>query len=86
MNATHMMVSQAGIFLAGVLWGTIATTLGVNWALFSASALGIAGALTAKRWIDRFLHRNEPGTCAMGSRIATSLRTGRQRWADHDGD
>jgi MFS family permease len=50
MNATHMMVSQAGISLAGVLWGTIATTLGVNWALFSASALGIAGALTAKRW------------------------------------
>ena len=50
MNATHMMVSQAGISLAGLLWGTLATTLGLEWALFSASALGIVGALTARRW------------------------------------
>ncbi len=50
MNATHMMVSQAGISLAGLVWGTLATTVGLDWALFSASALGIVGALTAKRW------------------------------------
>jgi MFS family permease len=50
MNATHMMVSQAGISLAGLLWGALATTLGLEWALLSASAAGIAGALTAKRW------------------------------------
>jgi MFS family permease len=50
MNATHMMVSQAGISLAGLMWGALATTLGLEWALFSASAAGIVGALTAKRW------------------------------------
>jgi MFS family permease len=50
LNATHMMVSQGGISLAGVLWGALATGPGLNWALFLASALGIASALTAKRW------------------------------------
>ncbi len=50
MNATHMMVSQGGISLAGLVWGALATTLGLEWALLSASALGIVGALTAKRW------------------------------------
>ena len=50
MNATHMMVSQGGISLAGLVWGALATTLGLEWALFSASALGIVGALTARRW------------------------------------
>ena len=50
MNATHMMVSQGGMSLAGLVWGALATTLGLDWALFSASALGIVGALTAKRW------------------------------------
>jgi MFS family permease len=50
MNATHMMVSQGGMSLAGLVWGSLATTLGLDWALFSASALGIVGALTAKPW------------------------------------
>jgi MFS family permease len=50
MNATHMMVSQGGMSLAGLVWGTLAATLGLDWALFSASALGIVGALTARRW------------------------------------
>ena len=50
MNATHMMVSQGGMSLAGLVWGALATTLGLDWALFLASALGIVGALTAKRW------------------------------------
>jgi MFS family permease len=50
MNATHMMVSQGGISLGGLVWGVLATTLGLDWALFSASALGIFGALTARRW------------------------------------
>ena len=58
MNATHMMVSQGGISLAGLVWGAMATTLGLEWALFSASALGIVGALTAKRWSNRFLRRS----------------------------
>jgi MFS family permease len=50
LNATHMMLSQGGISLAGFVWGALATALGLKWALFSASALGIASALTAKRW------------------------------------
>src|ERR1700731_3925057 len=50
MNATHMMVSQGGMSLAGLVWGALATTLGSDWALFSASALGIVGALTARQW------------------------------------
>jgi MFS family permease len=50
LNATHMMVSQGGIALAGLVWGTVATVLGLSWALLSASALGIISALTAKRW------------------------------------
>jgi MFS family permease len=50
LNATHMMVSQGGISLAGLVWGGIATTLGLESALLSASALGVAGAVTAKRW------------------------------------
>jgi uncharacterized membrane protein YccF (DUF307 family) len=50
MNATHMMVSQGGLSLAGLLWGALATQLGLEWALFSASALGIASAVTARRW------------------------------------
>jgi transmembrane secretion effector len=69
MNATHMMVSQAGISLAGVVWGTLATTLGLEWALFSASALGVVGALTAKRWsIDFSTAMNlEPAPWALQS-------------------
>ena len=50
MNATHMMVSQGGLSFAGILWGTLATQLGMEWALFSASALGIVSAVTARRW------------------------------------
>jgi predicted MFS family arabinose efflux permease len=50
LNATHMMVSQGGIALAGLVWGAGATALGLNWALLSASALGTISALTAKRW------------------------------------
>jgi hypothetical protein len=45
-----MMVSQGGISLAGLVWGAIATMFGLEWALLSAGALGIASALTAKRW------------------------------------
>jgi MFS family permease len=50
MNATHMMVSQGGLTLAGILWGTLAMQLGADCALFSASALGIVSAVTARRW------------------------------------
>jgi uncharacterized membrane protein YccF (DUF307 family) len=50
LNATHMMVSQGGISLAGLVWGSLATVLDLKWALFSASALAMASALTAKRW------------------------------------
>jgi predicted MFS family arabinose efflux permease len=50
LNATHMMVSQGGISLAGLVWGALATVLDLKWALFSASALALASALTAKRW------------------------------------
>ncbi|MBV8970446.1 MAG: MFS transporter, partial [Verrucomicrobia bacterium] len=50
LNATHMMVSQGGISLAGIVWGALATTLGIQWALCLASILGVISALTAKRW------------------------------------
>ena len=50
MNATHMMVSQAGMALAGLLWGALATGFGFEWALFSASALGFGSAVAAMRW------------------------------------
>jgi MFS family permease len=50
LNATHMMVSQGGISLAGLLWGGLATWWGLNETLFLASTLGLVGALTAKRW------------------------------------
>jgi len=49
LNATHMMVSQGGVSVAGILWGVVATTFGVQWALISASAMGILSALAAKR-------------------------------------
>ena len=50
MNATHMMVSQGGMSLAGLLWGALASGLSFEWALWSASALGIANAIAAGRW------------------------------------
>ena len=49
LNATHMMVSQGGVAVAGILWGGLATTLGIQWALISASIMGIVSALAAKR-------------------------------------
>jgi MFS family permease len=49
LNATHMMVSQGGVAVAGILWGGLATTFGVQWALISASVMGIVSALAAKR-------------------------------------
>ena len=49
MNATQIMVSQAGMSLAGLLWGVLATALGFEWALLFASTLGIASALAARR-------------------------------------
>ena len=49
LNATHMMVSQGGVSLAGILWGTIATVLDIKWALICASIMGIGSALAAKR-------------------------------------
>ena len=57
MNATHMMVSQAGMALAGLLWGALATGFGFEWALFSASALGFASAVGATRWSIDFATR-----------------------------
>jgi len=60
MNATHMMVSQGGLTLAGIVWGAMATRLGSDWALYSASALGIASALTAKRWSIDFSSEVNP--------------------------
>ena len=50
MNATHMMVSQGGMAIAGLIWGALATRFNVDWALLSASLLGVGGALTSKRW------------------------------------
>jgi MFS family permease len=50
MNATHMMVSQCGMAIAGLLWGALAARFNVDWALLSASLLGVGGALTPKRW------------------------------------
>ena len=50
LNATHMMVSQGGVSLAGLVWGTLATTMGIKWALVAASVMGVISALTAKRW------------------------------------
>ena len=50
LNATHMMVSQGGIALAGFVWGGLATTLGLESALLTASAVAVVSALTAKRW------------------------------------
>ena len=50
MNATHMMVSQGGMAIAGLLWGALAARFNVDWALLSASILGIGGALTPKQW------------------------------------
>jgi MFS family permease len=68
MNATHMMVSQGGLSLAGILWGVLATRLGPQWALLLASGLGIASALTARRWsIDFSTEINpEPDPLAEG--------------------
>jgi hypothetical protein len=60
MNATHMMLSQGGMSSAGLLWGALATGLSFEWALFSASALGIASALTAKRWSIDFSAEIDP--------------------------
>jgi MFS family permease len=57
MNATHMMVSQGGLSIAGIVWGALATKMGVEWALLSASGLGIASAITAKRWSIDFSAR-----------------------------
>jgi Transmembrane secretion effector len=51
LNATHMMVSQGGVALAGIVWGVLASTVGIQWALISASILGIASALAAK-WLS----------------------------------
>ena len=50
MNATHMMVSQAGMAIAGLLWGALAARFNVDWALLCASVLGVGGALTPKQW------------------------------------
>jgi MFS family permease len=37
MNATHMMVSQGGIALGGLIWGGLAATMGVKFALLAAA-------------------------------------------------
>jgi MFS family permease len=50
MNATHMMVSQGGMAIAGLLWGALAARFNVDWALLSASLLGVGGAIAPKRW------------------------------------
>jgi MFS family permease len=48
LNATHMMVSQGGVSLAGIVWGALATGFGIQWALICASIMGVASALAAK--------------------------------------
>src|SRR6516164_4036771 len=60
MNATHMMVSQGGMAIAGLLWGAIAARFNVDWALLSASLLGVGGALTARRWSIDFSAETNP--------------------------
>jgi MFS family permease len=49
-NSTHMTVSQGGMAVAGLVWGTMATVLDVKWALLSASSLGIVSTILAGRW------------------------------------
>ncbi|MBV8375687.1 MAG: MFS transporter, partial [Verrucomicrobia bacterium] len=39
MNATHIMLSQGGLALGGLVWGGAAASLGVNFALLAAAAL-----------------------------------------------
>jgi MFS family permease len=39
MNATHMMVSQGGMALGGVIWGALASGAGVHFALICAALL-----------------------------------------------
>jgi Transmembrane secretion effector len=39
MNATHMMVSQGGMALGGVIWGALASGAGVHFALVCAALL-----------------------------------------------
>jgi membrane glycosyltransferase len=39
MNATHMMVSQGGMALGGVVWGGLAASVNVQFALLSAALL-----------------------------------------------
>jgi MFS family permease len=60
MNATHMMVSQGGMAIAGLLWGALAARFNVDWALLSASLLGVGGALTARRWSIDFSAETNP--------------------------
>jgi len=43
-------VSASELWVAGQRVIPLASTLGLEWALYLASALGIVGALTAKRW------------------------------------
>ena len=50
MNATHRMVSQGGMAIAGLLWGALATRFDVDGALLLASVMGVCGAFTPKRW------------------------------------
>jgi Transmembrane secretion effector len=60
LNATHMMVSQGGISVAGLLWGALATALSLEWALFLAALLGVVSALTARRWSIDFSEAVNP--------------------------
>ena len=83
MNATHMMVSQAGMSLAGLLWGVLATALDFKWVLFSASALGIASALTARRLSIDFSAEIDQEAHPLEQDGASALPAGERRRTDY---
>ena len=49
MNATVIMISQGAMALGGVLWGSVASIAGVNFALMGAAVLFLASLLLARR-------------------------------------
>ena len=87
MNAVHMMASQGGVALGGVLWGGAATSVGLGPTLVGGALLLTASLTLAIPLSINFAHslNLDPAPLRENTRIFVDTKTGRRTRHSHAG-
>ena len=85
MNAVHMMASQGGVALGGVLWGGAATSVGLGPTLVGGALLLTASLALAIPLSINFAHSLNLEPAPWTARIFVDTKTGRRTRHGHAG-